>query len=149
VGSVNRVVLVGYLGANAELRYTPQGAAVATLSLATSEVWNDKSGARQERTEWHRVILWGKQAEALAEYCVKGKQLYAEGRLQTRKWADKNGVDRYTTEIRSDRIVLLGSGPRRSDNGGHLRDEEVGSAADPAYAGSASAPIDDDSDIPF
>ena len=83
MGSVNKVILVGNLGRDAELRYTPGGAPVATLNLATTEVWNDKGGQRQEKTEWHRVILWGKTAESLSEYLVKGKQIYVEGRLQT------------------------------------------------------------------
>ena len=110
MGSVNKVILVGNLGRDAELRYTPGGAAVATLNLATTEVWNDKGGQRQERTEWHRVVLWGKPAESLADYLTKGKQIYVEGRLQTRQWDDKDGNKRYTTEVRSDKIVLLGGG---------------------------------------
>ncbi len=110
MGSVNKVILVGNLGRDAELRYTPGGAPVATLNLATTEVWNDKAGQRQEKTEWHRVVLWGKTAESLNEYLVKGKQIYVEGRLQTRQWDDKDGNKRYTTEIRGDRIVLLGGG---------------------------------------
>ena len=110
MGSVNKVILVGNLGRDAELRYTPGGAAVATLNMATTEVWNDKAGQRQEKTEWHRIVLWGKSAESLAEYLTKGKQIYVEGRLQTRQWDDKDGNKRYTTEIRGDRIVLLGGG---------------------------------------
>ena len=105
MGSVNKVILVGNLGRDAELRYTPGGAPVATLNLATTEVWNDKaSGQKQEKTEWHRIVLWGKSAESLSEYLTKGKQIYVEGRLQTRKWQDKDGNDKYTTEIRGDRI---------------------------------------------
>ena len=111
MGSVNKVILVGNLGRDAELRYTPGGAPVATLNLATTEVWNDKaSGQKQEKTEWHRIVLWGKSAESLSEYLTKGKQIYVEGRLQTRKWQDKDGHDKYSTEIRSDKIVLLGGG---------------------------------------
>ena len=110
MGSVNKVILVGNLGRDAELRYTPGGAPVATLNMATTEVWNDKGGQRQEKTEWHRVVLWGKTAESLSEYLVKGKQIYVEGRLQTRQWDDKDGNKRYTTEIRGDRVVLLGGG---------------------------------------
>ena len=87
--------------------------AVATLNLATTEIWNDKAGQRQEKTEWHRVVLWGKTAESLNEYLTKGKQIYVEGRLQTRQWDDKDGNKRYTTEIRGDRIVLLGGGGGR------------------------------------
>ena len=110
MGSVNKVILVGNLGRDAELRYTPGGAAVATINMATTEVWNDKAGQRQEKTEWHRVVLWGKTAESLKEYLTKGKQIYVEGRLQTRQWDDKDGNKRYTTEIRGDRVVLLGGG---------------------------------------
>jgi single-strand DNA-binding protein len=110
MGSVNKVILVGNLGRDAELKYTPGGAPVAKVSLATTEVWNDKSGQRQEKTEWHSIDIWGKQAESLSEYLVKGKQVYVEGRLQTREWQDKDGNKRKTTEIRADRVVLLGGG---------------------------------------
>ena len=110
MGSVNKVILVGNLGRDAELRYTPGRLAGRDLNLATTEIWNDKAGQRQEKTEWHRVVLWGKTAESLNEYLTKGKQIYVEGRLQTRQWDDKDGNKRYTTEIRGDRIVLLGGG---------------------------------------
>ena len=148
MGSVNKVILVGNLGRDAELRYTPGGAAVATLNMATTEVWNDKSGQKQEKTEWHRVILWGKSAESLAEYLTKGKQIYVEGRLQTRQWDDKDGNKRYTTEVRSDRIVLLGGGSGRvsggtARSGGGGGGDDMGSG-DPG----SSAPLTDD-DIPF
>jgi single-strand DNA-binding protein len=145
MGSVNKVILVGNLGRDAELRYTPGGAPVATLNMATTEVWNDKSGQKQEKTEWHRVILWGKSAESLSEYLTKGKQIYVEGRLQTRQWDDKDGNKRYTTEIRSDRIVLLGGGGR-SAGGGMARggDEASGREA----GAEVSVPLTDD-DIPF
>jgi single-strand DNA-binding protein len=118
MGSVNKVILVGNLGRDAELRYTPGGAAVATLNLATTEVWNDRNNQRQEKTEWHRVILWGKQAESLQEYLTKGKQIYVEGRLQTRQWDDKDGHKRYTTEIKADRLTLPGSGSGGGSGGG-------------------------------
>ena len=147
MGSVNKVILVGNLGRDAELRYTPGGAAVATLNMATTEVWNDKSGQRQEKTEWHRVVLWGKTAESLNEYLTKGKQIYVEGRLQTRQWDDKDGNKRYTTEIRGDRIVLLGGGGGRG--GGASRGESGASSSD--FAGpspESSVPLTDD-DIPF
>jgi single-strand DNA-binding protein len=150
MGSVNKVILVGNLGRDAELRYTPGGAAVATLNMATTEVWNDKSGQRQEKTEWHRVVLWGKSAESLAEYLTKGKQIYVEGRLQTRQWDDKDGNKRYTTEIRGDKIVLLGGGSGggggRSGGGSYERagDSMGGQAPGPDM----SEPLTDD-DIPF
>jgi single-strand DNA-binding protein len=141
MGSVNKVILVGNLGKDAELRYTPQGSAVATFSLATTEVWNDKGGQRQERTEWHRIVLWGRPAESLQDYLKKGKQIYLEGRLQTRSWDDKDGNKKYTTEVRADRVVLLGSaGGGRSTQ----RDESHASAPSPDMAD----PITDD-DIPF
>jgi single-strand DNA-binding protein len=145
MGSVNKVILVGNLGRDAELRYTPGGSAVATLNLATTEVWNDKAGQKQEKTEWHRVVLWGKTAESLSEYLVKGKQIYVEGRLQTRQWDDKDGNKRYTTEIRGDRIVLLGGG------GGGARPQQAragaGASSDEAIAEPVSELTDDD--IPF
>ena len=134
MGSVNKVILVGNLGRDSELRYTPGGAAVATLNLATTEVWNDRNNQRQEKTEWHRVVLWGKQAESLQEYLTKGKQIYVEGRLQTRQWDDKDGNKRYTTEIKADRITLLGGGGgrggrRRRDGTWRRRGRRHGRAA--------------------
>ena len=148
MGSVNKVILVGNLGRDAELRYTPGGAAVATINMATTEVWNDKGGQRQEKTEWHRVVLWGKSAESLAEYLTKGKQIYVEGRLQTRQWDDKDGNKRYTTEIRGDRIVLLGGG----GGGGRGAGSMSRSAGDESMGGHAPSdvaePLTDD-DIPF
>jgi single-strand DNA-binding protein len=151
MGSVNKVILVGNLGRDAELRYTPGGAAVATINMATTEVWNDKGGQRQEKTEWHRVVVWGKTAESLTEYLTKGKQVYVEGRLQTRQWDDKDGNKRYTTEIRGDRIVLLGGGGGGRGGAGMSRgaaggDESMGHVGAPAP--DASEPITDD-DIPF
>jgi single-strand DNA-binding protein len=156
MGSVNKVILVGNLGRDAELRYTPGGAAVATLNMATTEVWNDKGGQRQEKTEWHRVVLWGKTAESLNEYLTKGKQIYVEGRLQTRQWDDKDGNKRYTTEIRGDRIVLLGGGggggARGAGGGGASRSsggDSGGGGGDFGGPGpEGSAPLTDD-DIPF
>ena len=110
MGSVNKVILVGNLGRDAEIRYTPGGAAVSKFSIATTEVWNDKAGQRQERTEWHTIDLWGKQAESLSEYLLKGKQVYIEGRLQTDEYTDKEGIKRKSTKVRCDKLVLLGSG---------------------------------------
>ena len=148
MGSVNKVILVGNLGRDAELRYTPSGAAVATINMATTEIWNDKGGQRQEKTEWHRVVLWGKSAESLAEYLTKGKQIYVEGRLQTRQWDDKDGNKRYTTEIRGDRIVLLGGG-----GGGGGRTPSMDRGGDSMGQGHAPAPESSepltDDDIPF
>jgi len=150
MGSVNKVILVGNLGRDAELRYTPGGAAVATLNLATTEVFKDREGQKKEDTQWHRVILWGKTAETLQDYLTKGKQIYVEGKLQTRKWKDKDGNDKYTTEVRGDRVVLLSGGGRgdgagRGDAGGRApaAADEFGHA-EPG----GSVELTDD-DIPF
>jgi single-strand DNA-binding protein len=148
MGSVNKVILVGNLGRDAELRYTPGGAAVATLNLATTEVWNDRSNQRQEKTEWHRVILWGKQAESLQEYLTKGKQIYVEGRLQTRQWDDKDGNKRYTTEIKADRITLLGGGGGGRGGGGAPMERGGSQMGGGGSDEPPMEPITDD-DIPF
>lgn len=143
MGSVNKVILVGNLGRDAELRYTPGGAAVAKFSLATTEKWTDKSGSPQERTEWHNIDLWGKQAEALTEYLRKGKQVYVEGRLQTDEYTDKEGVKRKSTRVRCDRVVLLGGGGGAGRAASMERTEPV------AVSGAEVAePLTDD-DIPF
>jgi single-strand DNA-binding protein len=105
--SVNRVILIGALGRDPEVRYAPSGDAIANISLATSEQWKDKSGQKQERTEWHRIVFFGRQAEIVGEYLKKGSQVYIEGSLTTRKWTDKDGVEKYTTEIRADRMQML------------------------------------------
>ena len=116
MGYLNKVQLIGNLGADPDLRYTPSNRPVCNLSLATSETWNDKEGQKQERTEWHRCQVWGDLAETCEKYLSKGKQVYVEGKLQTRKWQDKQGMDRYTTEIVVDKVVFLGSGGK-SDGG--------------------------------
>jgi single-strand DNA-binding protein len=151
MGCVNKVILVGNLGRDAELRYTPGGAAVANFSVATTETWNDKAGQRQERTEWHRIDLWGKQAESLSEYLVKGKQVYVEGRLQTDEFTDKEGTKRKSTKVRADRIVLLSA----QANPKYVSDEDIGSGLEPTRevatvpsSGASSSPLIDD-DIPF
>ncbi len=109
MASVNKVILVGNLGRDPEVRYTPDNAAITNISIATTDSWKDKNGDKQERTEWHRVAFFGKLAEIAGEYLKKGSQVYVEGRLQTRKWQDKEGQDRYTTEIIADRMQMLGS----------------------------------------
>jgi len=106
--SVNKVILIGRLGQDPELKYTPAGQAVTTFSLATSEMWNDKNGQRQERTEWHRIVVWGKTAENCSKYLGKGRQVFVEGRLQTRSW-DKDGQKHYTTEIIANTVQFLGA----------------------------------------
>ena len=111
MGSVNKVILVGNLGRDAELRYTPGGAAVATLNLATTEVWNDRNNQRQEKTEWHRVILWNNKGATLADlaerYMKKGDKVYIEGSIEYRSWQDREGQTRYTTEITGREVILL------------------------------------------
>ena len=153
MGSVNKVILVGNLGRDAELRYTPGGASVAKFSIATTEIWNDKGGQRQERTEWHNIDLWGKQAETLSEYLVKGKQVYIEGRLQTDEYTDKEGIKRKSTKVRCDRVVLLGGG----GGGGARQPRPVGAAAGAHGSGGGGEhepmgePVSErtDDDIPF
>src|ERR1051326_1845828 len=125
MGALNQWTGIGHLGRDAELRYTPGGDPVLTFSIACTETWKTKAGERKEHTEWIRVVYRGKNAESVAEFCTKGKQLAVIGRLQTRKWKDKDGADRLTTEIRADRIVLLGSASREGRSE-HVRDEDVG-----------------------
>ena len=148
---VNKVILVGNLGRDPEVRYSPNGQAVANVTIATSDSWKDKtSGEKQERTEWHRVVFFGRLAEIAGEYLKKGAQIYVEGRLQTRKWQDKDGNDRYTTEIVAAEMQMLGS-----RSGAGLPSE---STAEPATAGAPAAArtgakvpagADFDDDIPF
>ncbi len=150
MGSVNKVILVGNLGRDAELKFTPSGFPISSFSLATTDRRKDKDNNWQERTEWHRIKLLGKQAESLQDYLKKGKQIYVEGRLETRSWDDKDGQKKYMTEIIADRIQLLGSrgdgGGRAAGRGGDEMDhyEETG-------APSGGAPPSDltDDDIPF
>ena len=148
MASVNKVILVGNLGRDPETRYTTSGEAVTNVSIATTDTWKDKSGEKQERTEWHRVAFFGKLAEIAGEYLKKGSQVYVEGRLQTRKWQDKEGQEKYTTEIVADRMQMLGS---RAGAGGADAPERATSTAG---AGRSAAPakknVDDlDDDIPF
>ncbi|TMH03436.1 MAG: single-stranded DNA-binding protein [Betaproteobacteria bacterium] len=154
MASVNKVILVGNLGRDPETRYTTGGEAVTNISIATTDTWKDKSGEKQERTEWHRVAFFGKLAEIAGEYLKKGSQVYVEGRLQTRKWQDKEGQDKYTTEIIADRMQMLGS--RSGSGGGDAPERATSTAGASASASSRSggAPakknVDDlDDDIPF
>src|SRR5207249_4439641 len=124
MASVNKVILVGNLGRDPETRYTTGGEAVTNISIATTDTWKDKSGEKQERTEWHRVAFFGKLAEIAGEYLKKGSQVYVEGRLQTRKWQDKEGQDKYTTEVGANVMQMLGS---RHRQGG--ADREAGGEA--------------------
>lgn len=122
-GGVNRVLLMGNLGADPEVRFTPSGQAVANFRIATNESWTDKSGQKQERTEWHRIVVWGKLAELCGEYLKKGRQCFVEGRLQTREWTDKENKKNYTTEIVANNVQFIGgrdgasSGPRAQQEG--------------------------------
>ena len=144
MASVNKVILVGNLGRDPEVRYMPSGDAIANISVATTDTWKDKNGEKQEKTEWHRVAFFGKLAEIAGEYLKKGSQVYVEGRLQTRKWTDKEGADRYTTEIVADRMQMLGS-----RSGGATTQAEPGGAREPSPPGPAGAFSDLDDDIPF
>jgi single-strand DNA-binding protein len=126
MASVNKVILLGNLGRDPETRYTTGGDAVTNLRIATSEQWKDKSGEKQEKTEWHTVVLFGRQAEIAGEYLKKGRSVYIEGRLQTRKWTDKEGVEKYSTEVVADRMQLIGG---RSEGGGGGGDAEFSGGA--------------------
>jgi single-strand DNA-binding protein len=131
---MNKVMLIGNLGADVELKFTPKGSAVATLRLATNESWMDKDGKPQKRTEWHRVIVWGEQAKNCQKFLAKGRQVHVDGRLQTRSWDDKEGKKRYATEVVANRVLFLG-GPRAGTS------DAVGSVVDaPSDAGEESAP---------
>jgi single-strand DNA-binding protein len=154
--SVNKVILVGNLGKDPELRYTPSGAAVATFSLATTERYKDKSGQQQDKTEWHNIVVWNKLAEICSKYLHKGKQVYIEGRIQSRSYDDKDGNKRYITEIVADQMQMLGrageetGGQTRS--GGESRQSRPTSSASqstPAYENFADPPFNPDDDIPF
>jgi single-strand DNA-binding protein len=154
MASVNKVILIGNLGRDPETRYMPDGAAITNISVATTDTWKDKQGEKQEKTEWHRVAFFGRLAEIAGEYLKKGSQVYVEGRLQTRKWQDKDGQDRYTTEIVADRMQMLGSrqgmgaaaaepAPDRGGEGG------ARGAPKPAGKGAGGKFDDFEDDIPF
>jgi single-strand DNA-binding protein len=140
MASVNKVILVGTLGRDPELRYMPSGDALASFNVATNDTWKDKSGQKQERTEWHRISMFGKQAEIAGQYLKKGSSVYLEGRLQTRKWSDKEGVERQTTEIIADRMQMLGSRPNQ---------ESASSGPQTGTDRQSSGFEDFESDIPF
>jgi len=160
MASVNKVILLGNLGRDPETRYTTGGDAVTNLNIATSEQWKDKSGEKQERTEWHRVVLFGRQAEVAGEYLKKGRSVYIEGRLQTRNTRTRTGVEKYSTEIVADRMQLIGggrdsaggdaefsSGGGGTASGGARR--EGGGAPTPKGGGAKKNVDDFDDDIPF
>ncbi len=154
--SVNKVILVGNLGKDPELRYTPSGAAVATFSLATTERFKGKDGQQQDKTEWHNIVTWNKLAEICGKYLHKGKQVYIEGRIQTRSYDDRDGNKKYITEIVAEQMQMLGRAGE--DNGGYARSggeprqsRPASSAAQstPAYEDFADPPFNPDDDIPF
>jgi len=140
--SVNKVILIGNLGKDPEVRFTAGGKAVARFSVATSEQWSDNEGQRQERTEWHNIVVWGKQAESCGQYLQKGRQVYIEGRIQNRSYDDKEGNKKYITEINAQRVQFLGGGGGR---GGAPRDQQGGGGGEvpPMPAGG------EEEDIPF
>ncbi len=142
MASVNKVFLIGNLGRDPEVRYTQSGTAVANFTMATTDRWSDPSGERKERTEWHRIVVWGKQAEIAGEYLRKGRQVCVEGSLQTREWTDREGNKRYTTEIRAQRFQMLGGRPSE-DRQSAGADEPAGQQVGEPDSGFA------DDDIPF
>jgi len=139
--SLNRVLLIGNLGKDPEVRFTPGGRAVARFPIATSEVWQDQEGQRQERTEWHNVVVWGKQAETCGQYLSKGRQVFLEGSIRSRQYDDKEGNKRYITEVIAQRVQFLGS---RGDGGG-----QRGAAPSAGSSEPPPAPLGEDDDIPF
>lgn len=146
MASVNKVILVGNLGRDPEVRRMPSGDAMVNLSIATTDTWKDKGGERQEKTEWHRVVMFGRVAEVAGEYLKKGSQAYFEGRLQTRKWTDKEGQDKYTTEVVADRMQMLGSRSGSGGGGGGESQSSVKSSGSNEFSGG----LDDlEDDIPF
>lgn len=157
MASVNKVILVGNLGRDPEMRYMPSGDAIANLRVATTDTWKDKEGNKQEATEWHSVVFFGKQAEVCGQYLKKGSQIYVEGSLRTRKWQDKEGNDRYTTEIRGDRMQMLGGrgggGGGSTDSGGwDAPPQDSAPRGKPAGGGGGGGGggfSDIDDDIPF
>jgi len=153
MAAVNKVILIGNLGRDPEVRYMPSGDAVANISIATTETWKDKNGEKQEKTEWHRVAMFGKTAEIAGEYLKKGSQVYIEGRLETRKWTDKEGQERTTTEVRADRMQMLGSRSGGSERMAPPEDDAPRAAAAPAKksggAAKGSSLEDLEDDIPF
>ena len=159
MASVNKVILIGNLGRDPETRYSPDGGAITNVSIATSYTWKDKtSGEKKEETEWHRVVFFNRLAEIAGEYLKKGRPVYVEGRLRTRKWTDKEGVEKYTTEIVAEEMKMLGSregggggaGGDADEGGGRAPRESSGRPAQRAAAKEPAANIADmDDDIPF
>ncbi len=161
--SINKVILVGNLGKDPELRYTPSGVPVATFSLATSERFKDRNGQQQEKTEWHNVVAWRQLAEICGKYLHKGKQVYIEGKIQTRKYQDRDGNDRYMTEIIADQMQMLGArgeeggggggygqrGGESASRSGENRPADSGQRKEPTRDDFEEPPFNPDDDIPF
>ncbi|MGD0101436.1 MAG: single-stranded DNA-binding protein [Acidobacteriota bacterium] len=147
MSSLNKVLLIGRLGKDPDIRYTPDGSPVASFSLATSENWTDKSGTRQERTEWHNIVAWNKLADICKQFLSKGRQVYIEGRIQTREYTDREGAKRRITEIIASQMVMLGSRPQGAEAGVQPMEPVARPAtdADQAFGDSGIT----DSDIPF
>lgn len=146
MASLNKVMVLGNLGQDPELRNTASGKAVTTLRIATTDSWLDQSGQKQERTEWHSVVVWGRQAELCKQYLSKGRTAFVEGRLQTRKWQDKEGNDRYSTEIVADRVQFIGGSGGGGGGGGGGGSRGGGGGGGDFDSG---PPPMDDGDIPF
>src|SRR5690349_15299440 len=140
-GGVNKVILIGNLGADPEVRFTPGGQAVANFRIATSESWKDKNGQPQERTEWHRIVVWGKLAELCGEYLKKGRQCFVEGRLQTREWTNKENQKQWTTEIVAQQVTFLGGRGEGAPAGGGFKAQSNGQSSNQADYG--PPPMDD------
>ena len=163
-GGVNKVILIGNIGADPELRYTPKGTAVTNFNVATNENWTDSSGERQERTEWHRIVVWGRLAEICNQYLRKGSKVYIEGRLQTRSWEGQDGQKRYTTEVVARDMQMLDSRDDLDSGGGYDQGQrapaegasdvrqgstETGGGGDSGQGGSGAPPLGGDDDLPF
>lgn len=139
MSGVNKVILVGRLGADPEIKTISSGNTVARLSLATSDQWTDKEGQKQERTEWHRVVVWGKLAELCGKYLSKGRQVYVEGRLQTRSWEDPQGGKKYTTEVVAQTVQFLNAGAAQSNQDNQYQDQSFG--PEPSFDSSEEIPF--------
>jgi single-strand DNA-binding protein len=146
---VNKVILIGRLGGDPEVRYTTNGGAVANFNLATNESWTDKNGQKQERTEWHRVVIWGKMAELCGQYLSKGRQAYVEGRLQTREWNDKEGNKRYTTEIVAQSVQFLGGPGERTTSSSAGSDFAPSTGLESSLGSEVSGGGMADEEVPF
>lgn len=146
---INKAIVIGHLGNDPEVKYTASGKAVATLSVATNENWTNKDGQKEERTEWHRVVVWGKQAENCGEYLKKGRQVYIEGRIQTRSWQDKDGNKKYTTEIVANNVQFLGERSTKTGTADVPEMPKTFNEETPQAETTNNNQIDPDSDIPF